>query len=115
MDGPVGSISSGGASGGSRGIWSGVQLKSLVVDPLGASNDAKLEAVLGDAESESNQVAAAKLSRSEGSHTALPACYMLSAAMDEDKTTTDTAGKFHAVKFYDTPESLCRIVAEFLG
>jgi hypothetical protein len=24
-------------------------------------------------------------------------------------------GHFHAVKFYETPESLCRIVAEFLG
>ena len=31
------------------------------------------------------------------------------------KTTTSEAGHFHAVKFYETPESLCRIVAEFLG
>jgi hypothetical protein len=30
------------------------------------------------------------------------------------KTQTDS-GHFHAVKFYDTHESLCRIVAEFLG
>ena len=30
------------------------------------------------------------------------------------ETTTET-GHFHAVKFYDTRESLCRIVAEFLG
>ena len=31
------------------------------------------------------------------------------------KKTTSEAGHFHAVKFYETPESLCRIVAEFLG
>ena len=28
---------------------------------------------------------------------------------------TREAGHFHAVKFYETPQSLCRIVAEFLG
>ena len=28
---------------------------------------------------------------------------------------SDTPGHFHAVRFYDTKESLCRIVAEFLG
>ena len=28
---------------------------------------------------------------------------------------THQAGHFHAVKFYDSPTSLCRIVAEFLG
>jgi flagellar biosynthesis component FlhA len=33
----------------------------------------------------------------------------------DDQKTTDTSGPFHGVKFYDTPESLCRIVAEFLG
>jgi hypothetical protein len=31
------------------------------------------------------------------------------------KKTTSDAGHFHAVKFYETPESLCRIVAEFLS
>jgi hypothetical protein len=29
--------------------------------------------------------------------------------------SASTAGQFHAVRFYDTKESLCRIVAEFLG
>jgi DcmR-like sensory protein len=29
--------------------------------------------------------------------------------------TVQPAGHFHAVRFYDTKESLCRIVAEFLG
>src|SRR6202049_647642 len=28
---------------------------------------------------------------------------------------TSEAGQFHAVKFYESRESLCRIVAEFLG
>ena len=31
------------------------------------------------------------------------------------KNTTDGPGHFHAVKFYESPESLCQIVAEFLG
>jgi hypothetical protein len=31
------------------------------------------------------------------------------------KSTKDGSGHFHAVRFYETPESLCRIVAEFLG
>lgn len=31
------------------------------------------------------------------------------------KNATSEAGHFHAVKFYESPESLCRIVAEFLG
>ena len=35
--------------------------------------------------------------------------------MDEPNSTPGTAGQFHAVRFYDTKESLCRIVAEFLG
>src|SRR6185503_10936865 len=35
------------------------------------------------------------------------------SSMNQD-ITKDT-GHFHAVKFYDTRESLCRIVAEFLG
>ena len=30
-------------------------------------------------------------------------------------TQAAPSGHFHAVRFYDTPESLCRIVAEFLG
>ena len=30
-------------------------------------------------------------------------------------TETGRAGHFHAVKFYETHESLCRIVVEFLG
>ncbi len=29
--------------------------------------------------------------------------------------TNRDAGRFHAVKFYESPESLCRIAAEFLG
>ena len=29
--------------------------------------------------------------------------------------SASNAGQFHAVRFYDTKESLCRIVAEFLG
>jgi hypothetical protein len=32
-----------------------------------------------------------------------------------NQETTADNGHFHAVKFYDTRESLCRIVAEFLG
>jgi DcmR-like sensory protein len=31
------------------------------------------------------------------------------------KTATTESGHFHAVRFYDTRESLCRLVAEFLG
>ena len=31
------------------------------------------------------------------------------------KNETSASGHFHAVKFYETRESLCRIVAEFLG
>lgn len=31
------------------------------------------------------------------------------------KDTPDQADHFHAVKFYDTPEALCRIVVDFLG
>ena len=31
------------------------------------------------------------------------------------KKPTSEAGHFHAVKFYETPEALCRIVAEFLS
>jgi hypothetical protein len=31
------------------------------------------------------------------------------------KNTTGEGGNFHAVKFYESPESLCHIVAEFLG
>ena len=31
------------------------------------------------------------------------------------KNATTEAGHFHAVKFYETRESLCRIVAQFLG
>lgn len=37
---------------------------------------------------------------------------MLPTMMDG---TTTAAGRFHAAKFYETSESLCRIVAEFLG
>jgi hypothetical protein len=32
-----------------------------------------------------------------------------------DSDTTTPAGHFHSVKFYETPESLCDIVAAFLG
>lgn len=31
------------------------------------------------------------------------------------KSQVASSGHFHAVRFYDTPESLCRMVAEFLG
>jgi hypothetical protein len=31
------------------------------------------------------------------------------------KTTSNETGQFHAVRFYDSRESLCRMVAEFLG
>jgi hypothetical protein len=31
------------------------------------------------------------------------------------KDATSPTGQFHAVKFYESPASLCRIVAEFLG
>src|SRR3954469_10567828 len=37
------------------------------------------------------------------------------AVEDLMKSAANTAGHFHAVKFYESPESLCRIVAEFLG
>src|ERR1700680_638644 len=39
--------------------------------------------------------------------------YWYAAAMR--KKATSEAGHFHAVKFYESRESLCRIVAEFLG
>jgi hypothetical protein len=35
--------------------------------------------------------------------------------VDMIKNVTNEAGHFHAVKFYESRESLCRIVAEFLG
>lgn len=35
--------------------------------------------------------------------------------MDSKTKTPSQSGHFHAVRFYDTKESLCRIVAEFLG
>src|SRR4051812_6531666 len=36
--------------------------------------------------------------------------------MDVTKTAaTRTSGHFHAVRFYDSKESLCRTVADFLG
>jgi DcmR-like sensory protein len=35
--------------------------------------------------------------------------------MSQAKASQGTPGHFHAVRFYDTQESLCRIVAEFLG
>jgi hypothetical protein len=35
--------------------------------------------------------------------------------LNDDEKTALKGGHFHAVRFYDTKESLCRIVAEFLG
>jgi hypothetical protein len=35
--------------------------------------------------------------------------------MSQGTPSPSLAGHFHAVRFYDTKESLCRIVAEFLG
>ena len=35
--------------------------------------------------------------------------------MGTSSTSQGTSGHFHAVRFYDSKESLCRIVAEFLG
>ena len=35
--------------------------------------------------------------------------------MGQRSESSDTTGHFHAVRFYDSKESLCRIVAEFLG
>ena len=35
--------------------------------------------------------------------------------MGQPNASKTAAGQFHAVRFYDTKESLCRIVAEFLG
>jgi hypothetical protein len=39
---------------------------------------------------------------------------MLVCMINDDNAARE-AGHFHAVKFYETPQSLCRIVAEFLG
>lgn len=35
--------------------------------------------------------------------------------MYQDARAVSGSGHFHAVRFYDTPQSLCRMVAEFLG
>ena len=35
--------------------------------------------------------------------------------MPKPSSDTPRAGHFHAVRFYESPQSLCRIVAEFLG
>src|SRR4051812_33111550 len=47
---------------------------------------------------------------------ALPLClFSISHCTDMPHRPQADGGHFHAVKFYENPESLCRIVAEFLS